>query len=182
MKNVIILLICISLLFISGTARSNEKSLDISIHEKAGLSFNSVLKGILRQDPDIIMIGEIRDIETAQIAIRASLTGHLVLATLHTNSAIDSIIRLQDMGIPSYLISASLICVVSQRLFPSKTDRRIGVFELLQITDNVQDAIKLNDRKQLSLVAERNGLKTINEQLVEKVNHGVISESSISQL
>lgn len=88
----------------------------IQVKEEVGLTFASGLRSILRQDPDIIMIGEIRDLETAQIAIRASLTGHLVLSTLHTNSAIESVSRLQDMGIEPFLISSSLVGVMAQRL------------------------------------------------------------------
>ena len=88
----------------------------IQVKEEVGLTFAAGLRSILRQDPDIIMIGEIRDRETAQISIRASLTGHLVLSTLHTNSAIESISRLQDMGIEPFLISSSLVGVLAQRL------------------------------------------------------------------
>ena len=88
----------------------------IQVKEEVGLTFAVGLRSILRQDPDIVMIGEIRDLETAQIAIRASLTGHLVLSTLHTNSAIESISRLQDMGIEPFLLSSSLVGVMAQRL------------------------------------------------------------------
>lgn len=88
----------------------------IQVNEQVGMTFAAGLRSILRQDPDIIMLGEIRDKETAQIAIRASLTGHLVLSTLHTNSAVESISRLIDMGIAAYLITASLTGIVSQRL------------------------------------------------------------------
>ncbi len=88
----------------------------IQVKEAIGLSFDSVLRAFLRQDPDIIMVGEIRDLPTAQIAIRAALTGHLVLSTLHTNSSWDAITRLIDMGIEPYLIAASLRLVVAQRL------------------------------------------------------------------
>lgn len=88
----------------------------IQVKDDVGMTFAAGLRSILRQDPDIIMLGEIRDLETAQIAIRASLTGHLVLSTLHTNSAVESISRLQDMGIESFLITSSLVGIVSQRL------------------------------------------------------------------
>jgi type IV pilus assembly protein PilB len=88
----------------------------IQVKEEVGLTFATGLRSILRQDPDIVMIGEIRDLETAQIAIRASLTGHLVLSTLHTNSAVESISRLQDMGIEPFLISSSIVGVMAQRL------------------------------------------------------------------
>lgn len=88
----------------------------IQVNTSVGLSFEKGLKAILRQDPDIIMVGEIRDIETAKIAVRAAITGHLVISTLHTNDAISSIARLIDMEIPPYLLNASLIGVISQRL------------------------------------------------------------------
>jgi general secretion pathway protein E len=88
----------------------------IQVQEQIGLTFVSVLRNILRQDPDIIMIGEIRDKETAEIAIRASLTGHLVLATLHTNDAVSAVTRLVDMGVEDYLVNSSLLGVVAQRL------------------------------------------------------------------
>lgn len=88
----------------------------IQVREEIGLTFATGLRSILRQDPDIIMIGEIRDLETAQIATRASLTGHLVLSTLHTNSAAESISRLFDMGIEPFLLSSSIVGVVAQRL------------------------------------------------------------------
>lgn len=86
------------------------------VNPKVGMTFAKGLRAILRQDPDIIMVGEIRDKETADIAIEASLTGHLVLSTLHTNSAIGAIVRLQDMGIQPFLLASSLIGVVAQRL------------------------------------------------------------------
>jgi len=88
----------------------------IQVREEVGLTFSSGLRSILRQDPDVIMVGEIRDMDTAQIAIRSSLTGHLVLSTLHTNSAIESISRLTDMGVETYLLSSSLIGIMAQRL------------------------------------------------------------------
>jgi len=88
----------------------------IQVKEEVGLTFAAGLRSILRQDPDIVMIGEIRDFETAQIAVRASLTGHLVLSTLHTNSAVESISRLQDMGIEPFLLSSSLVGIMAQRL------------------------------------------------------------------
>lgn len=88
----------------------------IQVKEEIGLTFAAGLRSILRQDPDIVMIGEIRDFETAQIAVRASLTGHLVLSTLHTNSAVESISRLHDMGIEPFLVSSSLVGVLAQRL------------------------------------------------------------------
>ena len=87
-----------------------------SVHSEIGLTFAAALRSILRQDPDTILVGEIRDQETADVAVRAALTGHLLLATLHTNSAVAAITRLQDMGIPAYLIASALEGVLAQRL------------------------------------------------------------------
>jgi len=86
------------------------------VNTKADMTFARGLRAILRQDPDVVMIGEIRDLETAEIAVQASLTGHLVLSTLHTNNAIGAVARLHDMGIEPFLLSSSLIGVVAQRL------------------------------------------------------------------
>lgn len=88
----------------------------IQVNPKVEMSFARGLRAILRQDPNVIMVGEIRDLETAQIAVQASLTGHLVLSTLHTNTAIGAITRLRDMGIEPFLLSSSLIAVIAQRL------------------------------------------------------------------
>ncbi len=88
----------------------------IQVNEKIGLTFASVLRSVLRQDPDVIMVGEIRDEETAQIAFRAAMTGHLVLSTLHTNDTVSTITRLTDLGLPPYLISSSLLGILAQRL------------------------------------------------------------------
>ncbi len=112
----------------------------VQVNERAGLTFNSTLRSILRQDPDKIMVGEIRDGETAQLAIRAALTGHLVLSTLHTNDAPSAAIRLADMGIQPFLVASSLLTVIAQRLvrtlcstckekyeLPSKVAETLGV-------------------------------------------------------
>jgi len=88
----------------------------VQVNAKSGLTFATGLRSILRQDPDIIMVGEIRDLETAELAVRAALTGHFVLSTLHTNDAPSALVRLIDMGIPSFLISSALTGVISQRL------------------------------------------------------------------
>lgn len=106
----------------------------VQVNLKADLTFSNALRSILRQDPDIIMIGEIRDSETAEIAIKASITGHLVVSTLHTNNAVSSITRLKDMGIEPYLIADALIGVIAQRLVRKlcpncKTQRHLEPFE-----------------------------------------------------
>ncbi|MBF9267248.1 GspE/PulE family protein, partial [Paracidovorax cattleyae] len=118
------------------------------VNSKIDLTFAKALRAILRQDPDVIMIGEIRDFETAQIAIQASLTGHLVLATLHTNDAASAVTRLTDMGVEPFLLSSSLLGVLAQRLVrkldptePSGYRGRTGVFELLVVDDTLRSQI-----------------------------------------
>jgi general secretion pathway protein E len=137
------------------------------VNAKIDLDFAKALRAILRQDPDVIMIGEIRDFETAQIAIQASLTGHLVLATLHTNDAASAITRLTDMGVEPFLLSSSLLGVLAQRLVrklcrhcqgtgcaecgQSGYQGRTGVFELL-VTD---EAIRAQIHNQAAEAAIR---------------------------
>jgi general secretion pathway protein E len=127
------------------------------VNAKIDLTFAKALRAILRQDPDVIMIGEIRDFETAQIAIQASLTGHLVLATLHTNDAASAITRLTDMGVEPFLLSSSLLGVLAQRLVRKYCSAcqgagcehcghtgyagRTGVFELLVVDDAIRAQI-----------------------------------------
>lgn len=88
----------------------------VQINEKAGITFSTGLRSILRQDPDVVFVGEMRDPEVSRIAIKAALTGHLVLSTLHTNSAAESLMRLEDMGVPTYLLANALLAIVAQRL------------------------------------------------------------------
>ena len=90
----------------------------VAINDKVGLTFAVALRNILRHDPDAIMVGEIRDEETASIAVRAAQTGHVVLSTLHTNTALGAVTRLIDMGLAPYLLAETLLCVVAQRLIP----------------------------------------------------------------
>ena len=127
------------------------------VNAKIDLTFAKALRAILRQDPDVIMIGEIRDFETAQIAIQASLTGHLVLATLHTNDAASAVNRLIDMGVEPFLLSSSLLGVLAQRLVRKRCNAcqgagcavcgltgyagRTGIFELLVATDEIRAQI-----------------------------------------
>jgi type IV pilus assembly protein PilB len=88
----------------------------VQVNERAGLTFASALRSILRQDPDTVMVGEIRDVETATIAIEAALTGHLVLSTLHTNTAPSAMTRLTEMGVEPFLTASAINCVIAQRL------------------------------------------------------------------
>ncbi len=127
------------------------------VNSKIDLTFSSALRSILRQDPDVIMIGEIRDAETARIAVQASLTGHLVIATLHTNDAPSAVTRLTDMGVEPYLLSSSLLGVLGQRLVRkiclacqsagclscghSGYLGRIGVFEMMLVNERIRQLI-----------------------------------------
>lgn len=118
----------------------------VHINEKIGLSFSRVLRSFLRQDPDIILVGEIRDAETAEIAVRAAMTGHMVLSTLHTNDARSAPLRLIDMGVPNYMIASGLLAVLSQRLLrlvcphcaepvPMTEDKRLVMSRYLSETE-----------------------------------------------
>ncbi|MCG8633557.1 MAG: GspE/PulE family protein [Desulfobacterales bacterium] len=108
----------------------HEEFNQIGVQPAVNVTFGSVLRNILRQDPDIIMVGEIRDLETAQAAVQAALTGHLVLSTLHTNDSVSSIFRLLDLGIPPYLVHSSLTGIVAQRLVRKICPHCIQAFEM----------------------------------------------------
>ncbi|MBT4201409.1 GspE/PulE family protein [Desulfobacula sp.] len=131
----------------------HEEFNQIAVQPAVNVTFGAVLKSILRQDPDIIMVGEIRDLETAHAAVQAALTGHLVLSTLHTNDAVSTIFRLLDLGIPPYLIHSSLIGIIAQRLVRKICPYCTQEFEM--------------DAKELSDI----GLK-IKPSGVVKLNHG----------
>ena len=119
------------------------------VNNKVGLSFAKGLRAILRQDPDVVMVGEIRDKETAETAIQASLTGHLVLSTIHTNDAVGAITRLVDMGVEPYLLASSVKMVIAQRLVrkidnEQKLSGRIGIFEMIKIDNDIKKLINEN--------------------------------------
>ncbi|MFT2092273.1 GspE/PulE family protein [Paraglaciecola sp. 2405UD69-4] len=218
----------------------------VQTNNKIGLTFSNVLRTTLRQDPDVIMVGEMRDQETAEIGLRGALTGHLVLSTLHTNDAISSAIRLIDMGAPGYLVASSLRAIVAQRLVRkichncaenyrlsneeltwlnhlddnlkeinfkkgkgcqncnnSGYKGRVGVFELLEMTESMMNALKINDTASFAVAAQSSpgfvslakvalmyakmGITTISEvlKLIEMVADESInsanSESDISE-
>lgn len=197
----------------------------VNINVKAGLNFANALRAFLRQDPDIIMLGEIRDLETAEIAIKASQTGHLLLSTLHTNSATATINRLMHMGIPHFNLASSLSLIIAQRLarrlcqsckipytLPGKileplgfaTDKldeillfkpngcvnckngykgRIGIYELLAITPNIQRAI-LNHENTIELQrkAEQEGMWSLKKAAFNKVRGGITSLEEIQRV
>ena len=112
------------------------------VNNKIDLSFANGLRSILRQDPDVILVGEIRDEETADIAVRASLTGHLVLTTLHTNSPLGSFDRLSELGIDQKMLTSSVICVVGQTLEKNyEGDERSGIFEIIDMNEKLKIAV-----------------------------------------
>ncbi|HSU57639.1 MAG TPA: GspE/PulE family protein, partial [Candidatus Dormibacteraeota bacterium] len=114
-----------------------EGTVQIQVREPIGLTFASGLRSVLRHDPDVVLVGEIRDFETAEIAIRAAQTGHLVLSTLHTNDSISAVTRLLEMRIEPYLIAASLVCSISQRL--ARRICRHCAYEDLEISPSIRD-------------------------------------------
>ena len=150
--------------------------IQIQVNQSIGVTFAEVLKATLRNDPDIIVISEIRDEVTAEIAVRAALTGHLVISTIHTNDAISTLIRLVDMGIPKYLILDSLIGVIGQRLVGKKCQKcmgegcdkcssgysgRISINELLVLNQDVRNILKEDNH----LGSEtKNKLKMLNQK------------------
>jgi general secretion pathway protein E len=175
------------------------------VNAKIDLDFAKALRAILRQDPDVIMIGEIRDFETAQIAIQASLTGHLVLATLHTNDAPSAVTRLTDMGVEPFLLSSSLLGVLAQRLVRklcvhcrSQDDQgrwqpvgcshcnmtgykgRTGIYELMVADDKVRALIHNRAAEsQLFVAAETAGLRSMREDGQRLIEAGVTSVAEV---
>ena len=166
------------------------------VNPRIDLSFAKALRAILRQDPDVIMIGEIRDFETAQIAIQASLTGHLVLATLHTNDASSAVTRLIDMGVEPFLLSSSLLGVLAQRLLRRLCTHcqgqgcdachhtgyhgRTGIFELLTTDDELRALIHAQaSEAALRACAQRNGMRLMREDGERLVQQGVTSREEL---
>jgi general secretion pathway protein E len=169
------------------------------VNARIELSFARALRAILRQDPDVIMIGEIRDFETAQIAIQASLTGHLVLATLHTNDASSAITRLIDMGVDAYLLSSSLLGVLAQRLVrklcracagkgcPACATTgyagRTGVFELLVADDVIRAMIHRGDSEaNIRTQALQIGMTLMRDDAQRLIETGVTSEAEVARV
>lgn len=141
----------------------------IQVNNKIGLDFENLLKSVLRQDPDIIVLGEIRDLETAKIAIRASITGHLVITTMHTNSSISSITRLIEMDIEPYLLKSSLVGIIHQNLVQkNETDLELD-YEILEINDELRSLINKDiDENLLNSIATDNNLLTVKEKIKSK--------------
>ena len=191
------------------------------VHRQAGVTFSAALRAILRQDPDVVMIGEMRDQETAEIAVQAAMTGHLVFTTLHTNDAVSAVPRLLDLGIPDYLVAATLEGVLAQRLVrricddcrteyepspetvsaiagrPASRPRlwrgagcpacrgtgfrgRLGVFEMLTVTDDLRDAIAARaPRSQLRAIATQAGLVSLRADGWQKVQAGLTTVEEV---
>ena len=197
----------------------------VNVREGIGLTFAAALRSLLRQDPDVIMIGEIRDDETARIAVQASLTGHLVLSTLHTNDAPSSITRLINIGIEPYLIAASVNAVLAQRLVrricencktPESTMRegvaryltkhkadigqlyrgvgcercrqtgysgRLGIYEMLELDDDLKDMIASNlSLTELRRSCRERGMRSLAEDGLQKVAAGATSVEEIARV
>ena len=178
----------------------------IQVNAKIDMSFAVALRAILRQDPDVIMIGEIRDLETAQIAVQASLTGHLVLATLHTNDSVSALTRLTDMGVEPFLLASSLLGVLAQRLVRRLCPEckrpapegghflpvgcpacnhtgyrgRTGIHELYVIDDEQRRLIHEGaGEQQLRLAAQRTGMKLMREDGERWVRDGQTAPEEI---
>ncbi len=186
----------------------------LHVNPQIGLTFASGLRHIVRQDPDVIMVGEIRDYETAEIAIRAALTGHFVFSTLHTNDAPSAITRLTDMGVDDYLITSSVVAVLAQRLvrlictnckveaekrftptgeqiqtykgagcercFGSGYKGRFGIFELMELKDDIRRLImEKADAGKLTSAARGNGMRNLREDGWLKVSQGVTTAEEV---
>lgn len=169
------------------------------VNARIEMSFARALRAILRQDPDIVMIGEIRDLETAQIAVQASLTGHLVLATLHTNDAPSAVTRLIDMGIEPFLLASSLLGVLGQRLIRlsctachgqgcdacahSGYAGRAGIYELMQVTESLQSLIHEHAAEsELRKQACADGMRTLTEDCQRWVESGATTREEMMRV
>jgi type II secretory ATPase GspE/PulE/Tfp pilus assembly ATPase PilB-like protein len=171
----------------------------IQIHARHGITFANGLRSIVRQDPDIIMVGEIRDIETAQIATNVSLTGHLLLSTLHTNSALGAIPRLIDMGIDPYLVASTLSLVIAQRLVRKLCEHcrgagcgacgglgfkgRTVVAETLIIDEELRKYImSRTPMSEISRYARSKGMRTMYEDGIDKVEKDITTKEEITRI
>jgi len=176
------------------------------VNARIDMTFGKALRSILRQDPDVIMIGEIRDLETAQIAVQASLTGHLVLATLHTNDAVSAVTRLIDMGVEPFLLSSSLLGIGAQRLVRKLCPQcrqpdpisggwravgclacnrtgytgRTGIYELLVIDDEIRALVHRNAGEvEVRAAALHNGMQTMRDDGQRWVQAGITSPDEV---
>ena len=176
------------------------------VNLKTGMTFAKSLRALLRQDPDVILIGEIRDQETAEIAIQASLTGHLVLATLHTNTAVGAITRLRDLEVDSFLLSSTIRGILAQRLVRTLCDKckkptkdnymavgcsacgdsgysgRRGIFELITIDENIQQLIHSSTSERKIEAEVRKTTKSIFEDGMNLVKQGVTNKEEVTRV
>ncbi len=182
--------------------RLNALGLSISqsqVNRKKGMTFASGLRHILRQDPDVVMVGEIRDAETAKIAIQSSLTGHLVFSTLHTNDSVSAPPRLIDLGIEPYLISASLSAVLAQRLVRKRHAEchghgcdlcmqtgysgRTGIFELLQMTEPIRELVSSSaSASELRQTAHHSGWRSLRVDGQRLIDQGLTTLTEIERV
>lgn len=156
-----------------------------AVQHAVGLDYATVLRSFLRQDPDVIMIGEIRDLETATIAIRAAHTGHLVLATLHTNNSLESILRLRNLGIPLHDLSSTLTLIIAQRLVRCSPPHsgRMGVFEVLPITAAFRHCLNHTaDITALQQAAKAIPITTLWESGLKKVGQQLTTQAEIQRV
>ncbi|MEL6396633.1 MAG: GspE/PulE family protein [Planctomycetota bacterium] len=169
------------------------------VNTRKGVTFASGLRHILRQDPDVVMVGEIRDAETARIAIQASLTGHLVFSTLHTNDAASAVTRLVDLGVEPYLVAASLSAVVAQRLvrrvhaecsgrgceacMGTGFRGRLPLFELLEIDEGLREGIASGETcASLREGARAHGMRTLYEDGLDRVSSGLTTREEVARV
>lgn len=171
----------------------------IQVHPKIDLNFAKGLRHVLRQDPDIILVGEIRDRETAEVAIQAAMTGHLVLSTLHTNDSVGAIARLLDMKIDAFLLAHSLIGVLSQRLvrrvcvecagkgcptcLATGYRGRLGLYEMLAMNDEIRRLVHDNARSEdIFAAAVRSGFQTLRQNGLKKVSAGLTTQEEVDRV
>ena len=174
-------------------------AIQMQVMPQIDLTFSRLLKTVLRHDPNVIMVGEIRDMETAEIAIRTALTGHLVLSTVHTNDACSTITRLLEMGIEPYLISSSLSCSIAQRLVRTVCARckgnrcvaclgvglkgRTGIFEGLVVDDEVRTlTLKQASVEEIRQYTRSRGMTTLFEDGMNKVRAGVTTREELERV
>ena len=157
------------------------------VNQKVGMSFSKGLRAILRQDPDVVMVGEIRDKETAETAIQASLTGHLVLSTVHTNDAVGAITRLHDMGVEPYLLASTLKLVIAQRLVRKLDEKnefsgRTGIYETLVVDDEIKKLIHENKSENEIKKISNKKFDSIFQDGLKKVEKGITSEVELKRV
>jgi len=174
-------------------------AIQMQVMAQIDLSFGRLLRTVLRHDPNIIMVGEIRDQETAEIAIRTALTGHLVLSTLHTNDAASTVTRLMEMGIEPYLVSSALSCIIAQRLVRTLCSRcagkgclvclgqglkgRTGIFEFLSVDEAVRDLIlKQASVEEIRQCARARGMTALYDNGLSKVHADITTQEELDRV